>query len=84
MSPNPASEFVTITLQQPSEIDLSLKNSNTVYDIRILDIFGKLKYSTKRSGDSFSVPLNSLNDGNYFLQIIDKGKISNLRLVVKN
>jgi hypothetical protein len=84
MSPNPASEFVTISLKKSSEPELKKEKSDAIYTIRILDVYGNLKHSAIRSGDSFTLPVNNLVDGNYFLQIINGKKVSNLKLIVKH
>ncbi|MBK7133894.1 MAG: T9SS type A sorting domain-containing protein [Bacteroidales bacterium] len=84
MSPNPASEFVTISLKKSSESKLKQEKFEAIYSIRIIDVYGNLKYSATRSGDSFTLPVNNLVDGNYFIQITREKKSSNLKLIVKH
>jgi hypothetical protein len=87
LSPNPASEFVTIsrTLQNP----LGLKKvSNYVaafeYSIQIVDFYGNLHFSGIGSGDSFTVPVSNLKNGNYYVKIDDGKEEFNLKLIVKH
>jgi len=88
LSPNPASEIVTVTVKNsvPTDdrtIDVT-NDKNTIYSIRIFDYYGVLYYSATKSGTSFTLPVDNLTDGNYIIQISDGNKISNLKLVVKH
>ena len=89
LSPNPASESVTVSRKASANSDLKASSLSTeelskVFSVKVLDIFGNLHYSTTRSGEEFTIPTQNLKEGNYFVQISDKGKIvSNLQLVIK-
>jgi hypothetical protein len=89
LSPNPASETVTVTKKVLGGTDNSVyapiyDDLNTIYSIRILDFYGSLCYSTTKSGDSFTFPVSSLKDGNYIVQIIDGKDVYNIQLIVKH
>jgi len=89
MSPNPASETVTITLTRSTNFNIKTEeakseDSNTIYIIRIFDLYGVLHYSTTRSGESFTFPVSSLKDGNSIVKINNREKVSNLKLIVKH
>lgn len=89
LSPNPASEILTIT-----KIESESNNSNSkkvvhndesiIYTIRILDSSGGIHYATKKSGSSFSIPISSLKNGNYIVQIVNGGNRINKQLVIKH
>jgi len=88
MSPNPASEIVTITVVKPSKSGIKTEETksedvNTIYTIRIIDFYGNLHYSTTRSGPSFTISVNNIKDGDYIVQINNGKRITNLRLVIK-
>jgi hypothetical protein len=90
ISPNPASDIATITRVLATE-DTNGKTTimksdgeNTNCDIQILDYYGSLQYQAKKSGDSFTIPVNNLKDGNYTVKITNGNKTSNLKLVVKH
>jgi len=87
LSPNPASEEVTLTLKSPLNSvlkELSENNVITIYTIKILDFNGYLHFTGTRSGESFTIPVNYLKDGNYLVQISDGKKITTLKLVIKH
>jgi hypothetical protein len=90
ISPNPASDIVTINRVAASEetdgktIMMSSDDANTTYDIQIVDYYGSLHLQTTKSGDSFTLPVSNLKNGNYTIQITNGNKTSNLKLVVKH
>jgi len=87
ISPNPASEFVTISLSTSASSDLKaveLRDTNVNYSIQIYDLFGNLHFSGTRSGDSFTIPVGNLKNGNYFVHINDGKEKFNLKLIVKH
>ena len=86
LSPNPASEFVTISLAKSVSSDLNeaeIKLSTIDYSIQIVDLYGNLHFSGTRSGDSFTIPVNNLKNGNYFVHINDGKEKFNLKLIIK-
>lgn len=89
ISPNPASENVTLIKKESdtftdNSFEINNEDINEVYDIKIIDFYGSVRYSTTRSGHSFSIPVSGLNDGNYIIQITSGKKTSNLQLIIKH
>ncbi len=86
LSPNPASDIVTITrvVSEGSNTKAASSGENTIYNIKIIDFYGTLHYQTIKSGDSFTIPVSGLKDGNYNIQITIGDKTSTLKLVVKH
>jgi len=90
MFPNPASETISISVSKQAtstEIGSSTMIENdgiTTYTINILDLNGILHYTTIKSGSSFNIPIGTLRDGNYIVQIDDGKKATNLSLIVKH
>ena len=89
LSPNPASETVTVTKKVSGAADgidnaAISEDATTIYTIRIIDFYGTLYYSAKKSGDSFTFPVSSLKDGQYIVQITDGKNPTNLTLIVKH
>ncbi|MCJ7448225.1 MAG: M4 family metallopeptidase [Bacteroidales bacterium] len=82
--PNPASEIITITNKISSELETKVEDLNKTYTVRILDIYSNLHFSGIRSGDTFTIPINNLTDGNYIVQISDGKNIFNLKLIIKH
>jgi lysyl endopeptidase len=89
LSPNPASETVTVTKKASGTTDgiasaAISEDASTIYTIRIVDFYGKLYYSTTKSGESFTFPVSNLKDGQYIVQITDGKNPTNLTLIVKH
>jgi subtilisin family serine protease len=89
LSPNPASETVTVTKKVVGDdanfsSSILSEDSNTIYTIRIIDFYGALHYTATKSGDTFSFPIASLKDGSYIVQITNGKDVYNLQLVVKH
>lgn len=90
MSPNPASDIVTISRVLASE-DTKGKtlltgsvDTYTTSEIQILDYYGSLHLQTTKSGDSFTIPVSNLKDGTYLIKITNGNKTSSLKMVVKH
>jgi hypothetical protein len=89
LSPNPASETVTVTKKVSGAADgidnaAISEDATTVYTIRIIDFYGALHYSATRSGDSFTFPVSGLKDGQYIIQISEGKNTTSLPLIVKH
>jgi hypothetical protein len=87
LSPNPASDIVTITRVVSNEDNskvISSDSKNATFDIQIIDYFGSLHYQTTKTGDSFSIPVNTLKNGNYIIKVTNDKQTSNLILVVNH
>jgi V8-like Glu-specific endopeptidase len=79
--PNPASDEVTITINEQetitaddsdiSEVDVSkvLPADQITYTIRIYNNLGTLVYSAKKTGTIFNIPLLNLRDGTYIIEV---------------
>jgi hypothetical protein len=81
LSPNPASEAVTISVEESSvnKIDVNL-----LYSISIFNLYGVLQSNYTRSGTSFTLPITNLLDGNYIVRINDGKQIISKQLIVKH
>jgi hypothetical protein len=106
LSPNPASNDVTVTmlkgnnpdagqtftgnalpdstvqtmyLQSASEVQT---NVPVTYTVKIVNSFGSLLYSSKKSGDSFTIPVDNIRKGNYLVQISDGKAVSVQTLII--
>jgi hypothetical protein len=82
MYPNPASDYVTLTLTVPdTDTDFKIPSD---YKVQIIDNAGMTYYSAIKSGDSFTIPVSHLKDGNYFVLITYGNKIESLPLIIKH
>jgi hypothetical protein len=85
MYPNPASDNVTISLKKTATgKDAENLEIPSDYKIQIIDYNGRSYYSATRSGDSFTIPVNNLKDGNYYVNIVYGNKIESLPLIIKH
>jgi hypothetical protein len=97
MSPNPASGQVTVNVAArqattgqnlPAEAAPAANVSGlasgapVVYTIKITDVFGILYYTSKQTGNSFSIPVSGLKSGNYVVQISDGKTVSSKPLLI--
>ncbi len=71
--PNPATEVLHI---QNSELNK--------YDVRILDMMGRVVYSSANNVNHIAVPLSGMQKGAYILHITDEnGKISTAKILIQ-
>ena len=89
LSPNPATESVTIYRTKSNSTkekatSISLEELSKVYTIKIVDFYGVLHYNTKKSGETFTIPINNLKDGSYLVQITEGKDVYSLQLLVKH
>lgn len=85
MYPNPASDNVTISLKESSsDNNISDTKKPSVFRVQIIDNSGKSYYSATKSGDSFTIPVSNLKDGNYYVNIVYGNKIESLPLIIKH
>jgi CubicO group peptidase (beta-lactamase class C family) len=75
MYPNPTSENVFITLNNPE-----LKNST----IKLFDMIGQIVYSSEVVGDNIQINTSALENGIYCVQISNAGKRYNKKLIIQN
>ena len=83
VSPNPASATVTISVVTAVAGTVNLPDINAVYDVSIHDMNGVLQSRNEYSGDSFTIPVNNLKDGNYLIRI-DNGKSVSVKQLIIN
>ena len=88
LSPNPATETVTITKVAANSGENTTKSTGsvdegTIFTIRIIDFYGSLHFTTTKSGSSFTIPISNLKDGNYIVEITNGKNIINKQLVIK-
>lgn len=94
--PNPASDNVTLTIKDDPQllpadsvavepdINQSGIEEPTNYTVRIYNSQSSLLSTVKRSGITFSIPLNNMKDGTYIIEV-SNGKTSyTQQLIVKN
>ncbi len=80
MSPNPASDEVTISSKQLS----SSNPKKTFSEVRIYDLSGNLKKFRKYNKvNSGSINISDLQNGNYSVEIIEGGKIEKKQLLIQ-
>ncbi|NLA49547.1 MAG: T9SS type A sorting domain-containing protein [Bacteroidales bacterium] len=80
MYPNPASDYVTITLTVPEEDEGFRMPSE--FRLQIMDNRGLSHYSTTRPGDMFTLPVSHLRNGTYYVIITYGDKVESLPLVI--
>ena len=88
LSPNPATETVTITKVAANSGENTTKSTGsvdegTIFTIRVIDFYGSLHFTTTKSGSSFTIPISNLKDGNYIVEITNGKNIINKQLVIK-
>jgi hypothetical protein len=57
-------------------------NVPVTYTVKIVNSFGSLFYSSKKTGDSFTIPVDNLRKGNYLIQISDGKTVSSQTLII--
>jgi hypothetical protein len=57
-------------------------NVPVTYTVKIVNSFGSLLYSSKKTGDSFTIPVGNLQKGNYLVQISDGKTVSSQTLII--
>lgn len=85
MSPNPAYDEVEITIKevQPEEELEDALFSEQEYIVTITDINGIPKSQKKYSGKKFTIPVQHLKDGNYFVKLSNDKMVATQQLVIK-
>ena len=69
--PNPANEFVNITLS----------NAMTDTQIQIFDVLGKEVISLTTNNDKVEIPIGNLNSGIYFMRVYQNGSVFTEKLI---
>jgi V8-like Glu-specific endopeptidase len=98
VSPNPATDNVQVSIIKPQNtlsasdttsitpnlITTSGQDLETTYTIKIYNSLGTLFYSTKKSGDTFTIPVNNLQNGTYIIEANDGKQSYTQQLIVKH
>jgi len=81
--PNPTGDFVDIDVDKAK---LSAENVNIENEclLTIVDKSGMIKFKTEFKGFPYRIDTSYLPDGLYFVNIINKGKTSTIRLIIKH
>ena len=80
--PNPATSSLNIKFDDSGKT-VNAVNGKPLYDIKLYNIHGSLKLSTKSSGEQVSLDVSNLSEGNYILQISDGVEISVEQIIIK-
>ena len=80
--PNPATCILNIKFDDSGKT-VNTVNGKPLYDIKLYNIHGSLKLSTKSSGEQVSLDVSGLSEGNYILQISDGVEISVEQIIIK-
>ena len=56
----------------------------TTYTISIYNSFGTIFYKTKKTGDTFTIPVNNLHDGTYIIEANDGKNSYKQQIIVKH
>jgi hypothetical protein len=98
MSPNPASSQVTVSISDKNSLP-GAANSQAIsaapasgaksgapitYTIRIIDVNGIVYYSSKKTGNNFTIPVNDLKSGNYVVEVSDGKTASSKPLLISH
>jgi len=92
LSPNPASDAVTIRINQPASTSSSAlaatsgnaKNETTSYSVKVVDSFSAIVYTGIKTSNQFTIPTVSLRNGVYIVIVSDGNKSYQRKLVVKH
>ena len=84
--PNPASDNVQVSLAQNSALSdaFSSQRGSNSYSVLLFNIYGTLVYSLKNTSCPFTLPLSSLKDGTYIINVSDKHNTYQKQLIVKH
>jgi Zn-dependent metalloprotease len=81
LSPNPASDYVTLIVGKGKKGYIS---SVKTFEVSILDLYGTLKSQNTYSGNRFEIPVQNLHDGTYFVKINNGKKSVTKQLIIKH
>ena len=98
VSPNPATDNVQVSIIKPQNtlsasdttsitpnlVTINDQDIVTTYTIKIYNSLGTLFYSTKKSGDTFTIPVNNLQNGTYIIEANDGKQSYTQQLIVKH
>jgi len=99
LSPNPASGNVQASVIKARDISTTQDSTSvttsklvvsayqdlvSTYTVRIYNSFGTLLYSTKKSGNEFTIPVNNLKDGTYIIEANNGKESYKQQLIIKH
>ena len=90
ISPNPASESIKITItnskivRDPVIMLTDNPDDGTAYNIRIMTSSGLVISTVKRTGTTFSIPVNNLKDGTYLVELSDGKTVYRKQLIISH
>lgn len=86
LSPNPASDYVEVSITQESTKVSTASINNTVnntYTVRVLNSYGTQVYNSLKSSNKFNIPISNLNEGIYIVEVSDGKNVNLKQLLVK-
>ena len=85
--PNPASDYVTISIDDQSEEYMETKSNDGKLNNFTIKIYNSQSYlvsTLKRSGQSFEIPIQELKKGTYIVEVSDGINSCSEQLIVNN
>jgi len=91
--PNPASDFISITMNDTKAIDRNNQetrikkneiNNLNLYTIRIYNNQGQLIQTFFRTGNEFTIPVYNLQNGNYIVSVGNESRSSSNHLLINH
>lgn len=85
--PNPANSQVTVNVTDKSgktkgSAVVAPFTSPVTYTIRIIDVSGVVHYTSRKTGNNFTIPVSNLKAGNYVLELSDGKTMSSKPLII--
>lgn len=92
LSPNPATNIVEVTMEKIendspdsfSKVDESASGAVQEYTVRILNTYGTPVYSTRQTGNTFTLSTANLKNGTYIVEVSDGENVYTKQLIVKH
>ena len=94
--PNPANGLVTVQVTDKSnspnaasgvtksvELAAAVPSTSPVtYTIRVIDVSGAVQYTSRKTGNAFTIPVSNLKAGNYIVELSDGKTVSSKPLLI--
>lgn len=92
LSPNPASNAVTINMDQTearnssafASIPTNTKDETAFYSVKVIDSYSTIVYSGIKKGKQFTIPTASLRNGVYIIIVSNENKSYQRKLIVQH
>ena len=84
MSPNPASEEVSVTVTTGNTDAASMDIEVPEFNVQISDLSGNLYYAEKKSGLYFTLPVSNLKNGSYLVIFSYDNQKQSIPLIVQH